>query len=62
MSFSEFHMQKPEKFELYRSLMLESYYPIKQIAKKVASPFRQRSFGGIRYYPGQSRMTSHLRG
>jgi hypothetical protein len=28
-------LQKPEKFELYRSLMLESYYPIKQIAKKV---------------------------
>jgi len=28
-------LQKPEKFELYRSLMLESYYPIKQVAKKV---------------------------
>ena len=28
-------LQKPEKFELYKSLMLESYYPIKQIAKKV---------------------------
>ena len=28
-------LQKPEKFELYRSLMQESYYPIKQIAKKV---------------------------
>ena len=28
-------LQKPNKFELYRSLMLESYYPIKQIAKKV---------------------------
>jgi transposase-like protein len=28
-------IQKPEKFELYRSLMLEAYYPIKQIAKKV---------------------------
>ncbi len=28
-------LQKPEKFELYKSLMLESYYPIKQIARKV---------------------------
>ncbi len=28
-------LQKPEKFELYRSLMLESYYPIKKIAEKV---------------------------
>jgi len=28
-------LQKPDKFELYKSLMLESYYPIKQIAKKV---------------------------
>lgn len=28
-------LQKPEKFELYKSLMLESYYPLKQIAKKV---------------------------
>jgi len=28
-------LQKPEKFELYKSLMLESYSPIKQIARKV---------------------------
>ena len=28
-------LQKADKFELYKSLMLESYYPIKQIAKKV---------------------------
>jgi len=28
-------LQKPNKFELYKSLMLESYYPIKQIANKV---------------------------
>ncbi len=28
-------MQKTDKFELYQSLMLESYYPLKQIAKKV---------------------------
>ena len=28
-------LQKPDKFELYKSLMLESYYPLKQIAKKV---------------------------
>lgn len=28
-------LQKPDKFELYKALMLESYYPIKQIAKKV---------------------------
>ena len=28
-------IQKPDKFELYKSLMLEAYYPIKQIAKKV---------------------------
>ncbi len=28
-------LQKPNKFALYKSLMLESYYPIKQIAKKV---------------------------
>ncbi len=28
-------LQKPEKFELYKSMMMESYYPIKQIAKKV---------------------------
>lgn len=28
-------LQKPKKFELYKSLMLESYYPIKQIADKV---------------------------
>ena len=28
-------LQKPAKFELYKSLMMESYYPIKQIAKKV---------------------------
>lgn len=28
-------LQKPEKFELYKALMLESYYPIKQIARKV---------------------------
>lgn len=33
---TSFHrLQKPEKFELYRSLMMESYYPVKQIAKKV---------------------------
>lgn len=28
-------LQKPEKFDLYKSLMFETYYPIKQIAKKV---------------------------
>lgn len=28
-------LQKTDKFELYKSLMLESYYPLKQIAKKV---------------------------
>ena len=28
-------LQKPEKFELYKSLMFEAYYPIKQIAQKV---------------------------
>ncbi len=28
-------IQKLDKFELYRSLMLEGYYPIKQIAEKV---------------------------
>ena len=28
-------LQKPDKFELYKALMMESYYPIKQIAKKV---------------------------
>jgi len=28
-------LQKVDKFELYKSLMLDSYYPIKQIAKKV---------------------------
>lgn len=28
-------IQKLDKFELYRSLMLEAYYPIKQIAEKV---------------------------
>ena len=28
-------LQKPDKFKFYKSLMLESYYPIKQIAKKV---------------------------
>ena len=32
---SLYRLQKPEKFELYKSLMLESYYPIKQIAEKV---------------------------
>lgn len=30
-------LHKPEKFELYKSLMLESYYPIKQIAEKVGT-------------------------
>lgn len=28
-------LQKPNKFELYKALMFESYYPIKQIAQKV---------------------------
>ena len=28
-------LHKPEKFELYKSLMLEAYYPIKKIAMKV---------------------------
>lgn len=28
-------LHKPEKFELYKSLMLEAYYSLKQIAKKV---------------------------
>ena len=28
-------LHKPEKFELYKSLMLEAYYPIKTIANKV---------------------------
>lgn len=28
-------LQKSDKFELYKTLMMESYYPIKQIAKKV---------------------------
>ena len=28
-------LHKPDKFELYKALMLEAYYPINQIAKKV---------------------------
>jgi len=32
---SLYRLQKPDKFELYKSLMLESYHPLKQIAKKV---------------------------
>jgi len=28
-------LQKPDKFELYKSLMLDAYYPIKKIANKV---------------------------
>lgn len=32
---SLYRLHKPDKFELYKGLMLESYYPIKQIAKKV---------------------------
>ncbi|MFW6224671.1 MAG: IS1595 family transposase [Bacteroidota bacterium] len=30
-----YRLHKPKKFELYKDLMLESYYPIKQIAEKV---------------------------
>jgi len=33
-------LQKPDKFELYKSLMLEPYYPIKQIAGKVGISIR----------------------
>ncbi len=32
---SLYRLHKPDKFELYKALMLESYYPIKQITKKV---------------------------
>ena len=32
---TQHRLHKPDKFELYKALMLESYYPIKQIAKKV---------------------------
>jgi transposase-like protein len=46
-------LHKPDKFELYKSLMLESYYPIKQIAKKVgisiqtAFDWRHKILSGI---------------
>lgn len=46
-------LQKPEKFELYRSLMMESYYPIKQMAKKTgvsiqtAFDWRHKVLSGI---------------
>lgn len=46
-------IQNPNKFELYKALMLESYYPIKQIAKKVgisiqtAFDWRHKVLSGI---------------
>lgn len=46
-------LHKPDKFELYKSLMLEAYYPIKQIAKKVgisiqtAFDWRHKILSGI---------------
>ena len=46
-------LQKPDKFEVYKTLMLESYYPIKQIAKKVgisiqtAFDWRHKILSGI---------------
>ena len=46
-------LQKPNKFELYKALMMESYYPIKQIAKKVgvsiqtAFDWRHKILSGI---------------
>ena len=46
-------LQKPDKFELYKTLMLEAYYPITQIAKKVgicvqtAFEWRHKILSGI---------------
>jgi len=46
-------LQKPDKFELYKALMMESYYPIKKIANKVgisiqtAFDWRHKILSGI---------------
>lgn len=50
---SLYRLHNPDKFELYKALMLESYYPIKQIAKKIgisiqtAFDWRHKILSGI---------------